>query len=402
MTNRFETPSERYWKARIREDEEYANSRAQEAGERIRKMYEVQYKKVVVKLEGLMAQVQDGKELSRTKLWNYSRWRELEKSLSSFVTGGALIERETIHGCLDDVFERVIGVKVDGLAAENFTPNIDPKTIIDTAWSGDRFSNIVWKNRAAVAQRVRIDIEDMIVQGRGLSDMRAELMHEFTVGYKQADRLLRTEMSYVLNRSHIERYKTRGIERVRWAAKNREIKRCEICREGNGQTFTVEEAEGKLPAHPYCGCRWVPDVSDILGSIPVSAESTPKEMDRAFANAENKGTQLKIVAGNGTMSINPNAVADEAKKTGGRHNGKYQDAVKWPDKSLTRSAKSLQKTIMEHVTKIEQPAQVIPEWDQLDPRAKEGYVYKWGKDISRNAELLAVIRAILKERGLLS
>ena len=130
--------SDRYWIQRIREDEEYANRQAVEASERIRKLYETQYKKIVVKLEGLMSEVDRGKELSRTKLWNYSRWREMEKSLSSFVTGGSLIEREAVYGCLDKVFENTIGAKVEDLITENFVPNLDPRTVIDSAWSGER------------------------------------------------------------------------------------------------------------------------------------------------------------------------------------------------------------------------------------------------------------------------
>lgn len=261
--------SERYWIDRIREDEAFANSRAVDTSERIRKLYETQYKKIVVKLERLMAQVGDGKQLSRTALWNYSRWREMEKSLSSFVTGGSLIEREAIYGCLDEVFRNTIGVNVEDLSTANFTPNIDPRAVIDSAWSGERFSTRVWKNRTALAERIRIDMEDMIVQGRGLGDMKKELMREFGVGYHQADTLLRTELNYTMNQAHLERYRRSSAKKVRWMAKNREAKRCKICGGRNKAVWWIDSAP-ILPAHPRCGCRWVAVIELAGEDVPVN------------------------------------------------------------------------------------------------------------------------------------
>lgn len=261
--------SDRYWIQRIREDEEYANRQAVEASERIRKLYETQYKKIVVKLEGLMSEVDKGKELSRTKLWNYSRWREMEKSLSSFVTGGSLIEREAVYGCLDKVFENTIGAKVEDLITENFVPNLDPRTVIDSAWSGERFSTRIWNNRAALAERIRIDMEDMIVQGRGLGDMKQELMREFGVGYQQADTLLRTELNYTMNQAHLQRYRQTSAKKVRWMAKNREAKRCKICGGRNKAVWWIDSAP-ILPAHPRCGCRWVAVIETNGEDVPVN------------------------------------------------------------------------------------------------------------------------------------
>lgn len=269
MATNSKQRSERYWIERIREDEAFANRQATEASARIQKLYETQYKKAVVKLERLMAQVGDGKELSRTALWNYSRWRELEQSLSSFVTGGSLIERETIYGCLDKVFENTIGVSVESLSTANFVPNIDPKAVIDTAWSGERFSNRIWKNRSALAERVRIDMEDMIVQGRGLGDMKKELMREFGVGYNQADTLLRTELNYTMNQAHLERYRQSSAKKVRWMAKNREAKRCRICGGRNKAVWWIDSAP-ILPAHPRCGCRWVAVIELKGEDVPVN------------------------------------------------------------------------------------------------------------------------------------
>lgn len=265
--------SEVYWLERIREDEERAEKLVNEASLRIQQLYRTQYLKISKKLENLMERIEDGKTLSRTALWNYSRWREIEQSLSSFVTGGSVIERERVYGCLDKVFEQTIGVSVESLNTAAFTVRIDPKMVIDTAWSGERFSKRIWTNRAALADRVKHQMEDMIVQGRSLGEMKRELMSEFGVGYDKADTLIRTEASYVMNRAHMERYKRLKSGKVRWRAKNLEAKRCEKCGARNGKVFWIDQAP-IAPAHPRCGCRYT-------GIIELEGENVPVDGDLA-------------------------------------------------------------------------------------------------------------------------
>ena len=112
-------------------------------------------------------------------------------------------------------------------------------------------------------------MEDMIVQGRGLKDMKQELMREFGVGYRQADTLLRTELNYVLNQSHLERYRQSSAKKVKWMAKNKEAKRCKICGGRNGAVWWIDSAP-ILPAHPHCGCRWVAVIEVKGEDVPVN------------------------------------------------------------------------------------------------------------------------------------
>lgn len=279
-----------WWLNRIAEDEENAKKIADDYSERLRQMYESQYKKTVVKLNALMSRVQEGKGLSRTQLWNYAQWIDLERSLSQFVKGGSMIECERVTACLDSVFEQTIGVQRDTLNRKTFSVAVDPRTVIDSAWSGERYSTRIWKNRTALAQRIRTDMEDMLVQGRGLREMRMMLQEEFGVGYRQADTLLRTEMSYVFNQAHRARYKSAGVKKLQWVAKNEEIKRCAVCRSGNNTVYPAGTTR-VLPAHPRCGCRWVPVIELQGEDIPADGEEVFAERMRAEEEAEAKARE---------------------------------------------------------------------------------------------------------------
>lgn len=264
-----------YWSSRALEDEALAQRTAEETSARIRQLYQTQYKKIAKQMELLYAEVQDGKAIGRTKLWNYSRWREMEAMLSQFIKGGSLIEQEKIRGCLDKVFADVIGVLPEALSAENFTLRPDPASVINTAWSGEKYSARVWKNRTALAERIRIDMEDMIVQGKGLSEMRRQLMREFSTGYSQADRLLRTETSYVFNRASLMRYSKAGVKKVEWIAGIHDNRECDICGGRDGKVFLLTDAP-VMPAHPNCRCVW-------SGVVELEGEDVPLTGPEALA-----------------------------------------------------------------------------------------------------------------------
>ena len=59
-----------YWSSRALEDEALAQRTAAETSARIRQLYQTQYKKIAKQMELLYAEVQDGKAIGRTKLWD--------------------------------------------------------------------------------------------------------------------------------------------------------------------------------------------------------------------------------------------------------------------------------------------------------------------------------------------
>ena len=393
-----------YWARRVIEDEKAAEKLAEDASERIKQLYLTQYKKTALQMERLYAQVEGGKTPNRTTLWDYSRWREMEKSLSSFTKGGSVIERERITDCLDKVFEQVIGAPVTDFKGTGFVAKIDPKTVINTAWSGENYSNRIWKNRTALADRVRISMEDMVAGNKRLDEVRREIMHEFDVAYYQADRLVRTESSYVFNRTTIERYKRLGVERVEWITQ--ETGYCKTCHERDGMIYPIASVP-TIPAHPNCNCTYAAytDADEWLDlggdKVPLNAGNVPEDIQQMFADAKLDGTTLKITVSGDIIELNPEQVAQTAKHSGGRHNGKYINAQNWTDSSLKKAAKSYPKTILEHVLKIEEPAKAAERWDSMNEREREGTIQKWIKDILRNAEEFAVILEVLKERDML-
>lgn len=266
-----------YWIARAAADEKRAHELAGNASTEILKMYRGQYNKVLLHLESLMAQVEKGRVLTRTQLWNYSRWRALEKTLTAFVSESAIKQTEAVHETLEKIFKQTIGEDVKRFSEGRFVLPIEPKDIIDTAWSGEHYSSRIWTNQKVVAEKIKSELEDMLVQGKNLKDIKRAVQAEFGVAYHDADRLVRTEAAYVLNKTSMEKYRRLGIQKVMWSAGPMDGDECKICRSRAKKVYLIDAAP-MCPAHPRCRCILSAIVELEGEDVPVDGYEAEQEL----------------------------------------------------------------------------------------------------------------------------
>ena len=242
-----------WWLLRAQEDEKRMQRICDGAMKEVRQMYRRQYRKIVKEIEGLKARLDKGKELSRTQLWNYSRWRQLEKELVVFVDEAYRISNAETTKALEEVFERTIGKKAGSFDDTRLTMPVTAHQVIGTTWSGERYSSRIWKNQAAIADRLKHSMEDMLVQGKGLPEIKKAIMNEFKVAFDYADRLVRTEAAYVLNKANVQKYRQEGVKKIVWDTGLEDGNECEICNARSNKVYWINEAP-IIPAHPRCRC----------------------------------------------------------------------------------------------------------------------------------------------------
>lgn len=251
-----------YWRKRVLGEERMVHAIANRASAEMAKMYREQYARVVKEIKALKAEIDYGNPLTRTQLWNYARWRKVEESLRQFVTEATKIDTQIIHDALDEVFEKVIGAKAEdyggalGMGNSVALTQFEKQKIIAGNWSGEHYSTRVWKNTAAVADKMREEITQMLVDGKGIGEINKALRKQFGVSYSNADRLARTEASYTYNSGAIDRYKDYGDDKVQIIATDDE-RTCDVCKELPGKPYDINNPPF-LPAHPRCRCCYAP------------------------------------------------------------------------------------------------------------------------------------------------
>lgn len=294
-----------YWTRRALADEAAAERLARQAAQEMRRVYREQYEAVLHEVEGLMAEIAEGGTPTRTQLWNYARWRRLEARLREFAGDVSRQCEQKITDCLDEVFRTVIGADASDMTGVVWQVSISPKVVLETAWSGEHYSARIWRNTAAIAERVREDVTDMIVQGKGISQVRRKLMEDFSVAYSDASRLVRTEAAYVRNQAALTRYRQNGRRKVRWITGKSDGRECAVCRERDGQEYDIDAAP-RLPAHPNCRCCYAPVVEagkdaeeaaeDIAADKPASSLRRNTENDIITSSTTDGGGSVRTIA----------------------------------------------------------------------------------------------------------
>ena len=269
-------PTSTYWAKRILADEKRAQALTSRAARKTQQAYRASYKRVLREMEGLYAQAQSGGAVTRTQLWRYSHWRGMTEELRKFASSGAALEEQRLTKVLDQVFSNTIGADVKAFGQKQWRTRLNASSVVNTAWSGENYSTRIWRNRALLASRVREEVTQAVLDGKPVNRIAADLQSAFSSSWSQAERLARTETSYVFNQASLRRYAELGIRQVRWITGINDGRECEVCAERSGQVYDLNNAP-MMPAHPNCRCAWGAVVAEREAE-EVTSEEAPSEL----------------------------------------------------------------------------------------------------------------------------
>ena len=135
------------------------------------------------------------------------------------------------------------------------------KTVLDKPWSGSNFSQRLWSNTDKLAQTVKQEIVNGMIQGINLKTMTKRVSERFETAKKNdVERLLRTEVNYTLNQATLDGYKEAGVEKYEFSA-TLDSRTSQICSELHGEVFEIKKIAVGLnypPMHPRCRSTTIP------------------------------------------------------------------------------------------------------------------------------------------------
>ncbi len=137
---------------------------------------------------------------------------------------------------------------------------------LDMRWSGASYSQRIWANTRQLAEMLDKEITAAFMSGKTNAAIARTVAERFQVSFAQAERLVRTETSYVENQAAIARYADAGCEEVEFLTA-RGSRTCPVCAGHNGARVKIAEAragENVPPLHPWCRCTVVAVVEDDI------------------------------------------------------------------------------------------------------------------------------------------
>ena len=131
---------------------------------------------------------------------------------------------------------------------------------IQYPWSGENFSERIWRNRDKLSRVLKTEITQSLIQGVNPQKLNKRIREQMGSGYKETQRLVRTELNYALNEATKIAYEEDEIEEYEFLAEV-DNRTSVICKELNGQIFKVKDAVVGInypPMHPNCRSTTIP------------------------------------------------------------------------------------------------------------------------------------------------
>lgn len=126
--------------------------------------------------------------------------------------------------------------------------------VLNHDWAGSNFSKRVWHNQDVLAKSLESNLLQSFASGKSNKQIADELEYHTNLGRYAANRLIRTETSYMVNSADLESSKQRGIKAKKFQA-NLDSRTSKICREHNQKIILIDNikiGENAPPLHPFC------------------------------------------------------------------------------------------------------------------------------------------------------
>ena len=151
-----------------------------------------------------------------------------------------------------NIFDIQKGLEIGFNVAE--MPLKSVQEILKNNWSGKHYSKRIWHNTDVLAEKLEEVITNGLMTGKSSKKMAIELEELTNYGKFAAERIVRTETTYISNAAEIESYKECGIDKYVFIA-TLDLRTSSQCREHDKKIFNVKDAEAGVnlpPLHPHC------------------------------------------------------------------------------------------------------------------------------------------------------
>lgn len=245
-----------YWATRnIVERENLLNHFIGATEKELVKQYRRSYAAIEKEMIGLYDEMRAD---SISDLYSFNRYYTMLNFIQERLTQLGIKEQSIFSKQFTDLYNRnadLIGSQID------FVIGLDEQAarkVIEKIWCADglHWSDRIWKHKTALVDRLEKGLIDCVSRGASHDEVVKQIQSDFTVGFAAADRVVRTELSYVQNQSTLDKYKQAGISKFQFLAEQGE-RTCGKCSELNGNQYDIGSAAVGVnmpPLHPNCRC----------------------------------------------------------------------------------------------------------------------------------------------------
>lgn len=261
------TKNSTYWDKRVATNESFAQS----VMDKVMGLKEVElkkaYKEMKTSIMDLYLDVQSRglDTITRTELYQFQKWSNLTESIESQFGELTNSQNEEFEKALREIYEETFNRSLKDVLPNtslDFTflsdDHLDKK--VKSMWSGEDFKTLGKEGNEAVAQRLISSMEKMIVEGKNPEQLKKELMDDLNISYNKANRLIRTEGSFMFNEANKTAYKMANVAQVEILVEDDACDECLAYLDVNDGIYDIDSVP-HIPSHPNCRCSIAPVIA---------------------------------------------------------------------------------------------------------------------------------------------
>ena len=265
-----------YWEKRIvTQTDRIYNKTVQEAEAELRKLYRESLKANEQQMIDVWNSIKDSEngEVKPNDLYRYNRYFSISKALQESLRQLGDKEVNVYQKTFENVYQRQYDFITKMLKEKGITPKTElmsqekrVQEVLNSVWcaaDGQNWSGRIWKNKALLVNKLEKGLIECIARGVSKDTLVTQIKSDFGTGFYNADRIVRTELTYCQNAACLHRYADCGITEFKFIADIDE-RTSKICQEKNGKVYKMKDAvvgENVPPLHPNCRSTIIPIIN---------------------------------------------------------------------------------------------------------------------------------------------
>ena len=256
--------SSEYWKDRQASAQaNLTKKNIKEIEKQLVKYYQRANKKIIGQFEQtyykLLSRAIEGKPLTPADLYKLDTYWQMQGQIRRELQELGDLQLELLNKNFVEQWQAVY--EASALKGGKMFTSIDKPMVqqmINQIWCADgkSWSERVWRNLDYLRETLNEGLLECVVTGKQPKELKQVLQERFGVSYRNADMIVRTEMSHIQNQAAQKRYEDSGIEYVEvWA--DADERRCDVCGKLHETKYPIG-AQIPIPAHPRCRCSIIP------------------------------------------------------------------------------------------------------------------------------------------------
>lgn len=259
-----------YWQDReIKQRQVLLSKSEKEIAARLGRLYKAAANTVILEMEALYLRIlEEGEDTIVNNYYRYNRYNNMRERLNRELTILGYQTLDELEKAMVNMYRFTSKQVLPSLGFE-VTTGKELNKVINSLWDNfGSWSSKVWcadgltaadrvaRNMTQLQQTLERGMTDCVVRGASKDELVKTLMERFDVSYSNANRLARTELTYIQNQATLDSYKRADVKEYEYLAYI-DNKTSEVCKEMDGQRFPLELAQVGVnypPLHPNCRC----------------------------------------------------------------------------------------------------------------------------------------------------